>query len=101
MTDTLDRIWQLRQERERFKALLDAYNTVREHIAPKLEPDSIVVVMLDEQRYEIDCAMEKVATKMASIRAACLHAWERIGEAKPPFEQCVRCALTRPPTGGE
>ena len=25
----------------------------------------------------------------------CSHAFERIGEARPPFERCVRCYLTR------
>ena len=30
-----------------------------------------------------------------AAQATCSHAFERIGEARPPFERCVRCYLTR------
>ncbi len=95
MRDAMDSIWNLRLKRGRIKALLDAYNTVREHIAPRLNPQAITLHMLDEQRAGLDDELEHVATEIAKVHAACSHAWEPINEARPPFQQCVRCGMTR------
>ena len=38
---------------------------------------------------------EQAKKALAAAQATCSHAFERIGEARPPFERCVRCYLTR------
>lgn len=40
-------------------------------------------------------ALAEVDMDIEDVRAECSHAWETIGEAKPPFERCVRCYATR------
>lgn len=44
---------------------------------------------------------EAAKAQLAAERAKCSHAWERIGEARPPFERCVRCSATRKDTRGK
>lgn len=90
----LDQIRAIRERRDRATLLFEAYDTVRAHILPKLNPDSITVTMLDEQRHLLSLELASLRNQTNELRAKCAHAWERIGEAKPPFWQCVRCLQT-------
>lgn len=91
MTD-LDRIHAKRVEVDRAKTLLDAYDTVRAHITPTLNPGSITMSVLDNQRAVIDSQIDRALAEIRTIRAACSHAWELVGGgSRSPFWSCVLC----------
>jgi hypothetical protein len=53
----------------------------------------VVFVREQAQRAHSECARAQQAIK--AVQAKCAHAFERIGEAKPPFQRCVTCEATR------
>lgn len=48
-----------------------------------------------EQSNRVARDFDRVKRVIAAEQARCSHAYEKIGEARPPFWRCVRCQQTR------
>lgn len=83
----------LRAEREKYNARISSYTHVRADLLLQGCCDLYEALAAPEQR--VRQALAEVDMDIEDVRAACSHAWETIGEAKPPYEHCVRCYATR------
>lgn len=60
-----------------------------------LRAHGIPLGMVADHANRVAREFEQAKKALAAAQAQCSHAFERIGEARPPFERCVRCYLTR------
>ena len=60
-----------------------------------LRAHGIPLGMVADHANRVAREFEQAKKALAAAQATCAHAFERIGEARPPFERCVRCYLTR------
>lgn len=90
---------QLREARELLRyceRLSEAYALVIEDLSDFTEDEWVFVrTRVETMRADIIGGIQDHRDTIARLQSACSHAYEKIGEAKPPFWQCVRCQHTR------
>jgi hypothetical protein len=94
----LDDIYALCSEVCECDRLLAAYDLVIADACPDAEEDGVYGYLrqhLVEWRTEVSDERDSALAHIATLQEQCSHAYEKIGEARPPFWRCVRCERTR------
>lgn len=87
---------ELLREIRRIDRLAGGYAIVEMDLAANgLAADHPGLAFVREQRARVEGAFSRAKDELHAAQAACSHAFELIGEAKPPFHRCVRCYTTR------
>lgn len=60
-----------------------------------LRSRGIPLGVVGEQANRVALEFDRAKKALAAAQSKCSHAYEKIGEAKPPFWRCVRCDRTR------
>ena len=77
--------------------LLSAYDLVLEDLSDWDESEWLYVRQrVQFMRADIEEAIGEHKDRIKYLRSKCSHAFERIGEARPPYLHCVRCGQTEP-----
>lgn len=73
-----------------------AYSLVEIDLAAHgFKPEHAGAAFVREQTERAHRDHSRALTALHAAQAKCSHAFERIGEAKPPFHRCVKCGTTR------
>lgn len=76
--------------------LNEAYMLVIEDLSDFAEDEWVFVrTRLETMRADVIGGIQDHRDTIAAVQASCSHAYEKIGEARPPFWRCVRCERTR------
>ena len=90
---------QLRDARELLRyceKLSEAYALVIEDLSDFTEDEWVFTRQrVETMRADVVGGIQDHRDTIARLQAACSHAHEKIGEARPPFWQCVKCQQTR------
>ncbi len=85
-------------KRRHCEGLLSAYDLVLEDLADWEDDEwKFVRKRVAWMRGDIAGEIEELQQSIAAMRSQCDHAFERVGEARPPYRRCVRCNHTEQP----
>jgi hypothetical protein len=83
-----------RDKQRHCERLLESYDLVIDDLKDWDTAEwTFVRKRVEFMRADIAEEVENLRQVIVDLQAQCHHWFERIGEAKPPFEQCVECGL--------